>query len=100
MADNLGVNPIPFSSEDEGIDFPTKAKLRVEETMKKIFNTPTIEPAQVYVVWFAYVMGGWKAIVSTTIADGRIYEVTYNKAKDETYVDVYIKHRQEIFGDG
>lgn len=44
-----------------------------------------------YVVWFAFILGGWKALVSSTEPDGRYYEVTFNKAKDETYLDTYVK---------
>lgn len=45
----------------------------------------------VYVVWFTYTLGNWKALCSTTLPDGRYYEVTFNAAKQEAYVDTYIK---------
>jgi len=44
-----------------------------------------------YVVWFCYILGGWKALVSTTLPDGMYYEVTYNATKKETYIDAYKK---------
>lgn len=44
-----------------------------------------------YVVHFTYILGRWKALVSTTIPDGMYYEVTYDGAKDEIYVDAYKK---------
>lgn len=46
---------------------------------------------EVYVVWFTYILGNWKALVSTTLPDGMYYEVTYNAAKGETYLDAYKK---------
>ena len=46
---------------------------------------------QVYVVWFCKTLQNWKAIVSTDIPDGMIYELTYNGDKRETYVDAYKK---------
>jgi hypothetical protein len=46
---------------------------------------------EVYVVWFNSTLNNWKAMVSTTIPDGMYYEVTYNWAKGETYVDAYKK---------
>lgn len=46
---------------------------------------------EVYVVWFCYILGGWKALVSTTIPDNKYYEVTFNKDTDEMYVDTYLK---------
>jgi len=97
MADNLGVNPIPFSSSAEGIDFPTRAKMMVEEVVKNSYNTEVVAPAMVYVVWFCFTLGGWKALCSTSIADGRYYEVTFNKDTQETYVDIYVKMKQEVF---
>jgi hypothetical protein len=43
----------------------------------------------VYVVSFEYVLGHWKAFVSTTLPDGMYYEVTHNSAKRETYLTSY-----------
>ena len=40
---------------------------------------------EVFIVWFCKTLQNWKAIVSTTISDGMIYEVTYNGDKKETY---------------
>lgn len=96
MADNL--KGIPFSSDDEGIDFPTKAKRLVRHQINVVgIGTPRTEKInqisidEIYVVWFAYVMGQWKAILSTSRPDGRIWEVTYNRAREEVYVDTYLK---------
>ena len=50
-----------------------------------------IELDDVYVVWFCYILGGWKALVSTTVPDNMYYEVTYNVAVGETYLDAYKK---------
>ena len=51
-------------------------------------NAPDFD---VYVVWFAYILGGMKALLSTTLYDGMYYEVTYNKATKEIYLDAYKK---------
>lgn len=45
----------------------------------------------VYVVWFCKTLQNWKALVSTTLEDGRYYEVTYNGEAGETYLDAYSK---------
>ena len=50
-----------------------------------------LEEDDVYIVWFCYILGGWKALISTTVPDGMYYEVTHNKEKDETYLDAYKK---------
>ena len=44
-----------------------------------------------YVVWFCKVLGNWKALISTDKFNGVYWEVTYNGAKDEAYVDRYVK---------
>lgn len=54
----------------------------------------------VYIVWFCYILGGWKALVSTTVVDGMYYEVTHNKEKGETYLDVYKKWDNVCVKDG
>ena len=48
-----------------------------------------------YVTWFNYTLGNWKELVSTTVPDGKYYEVTYNADAKKTYVDVYIKFDQK-----
>lgn len=50
-----------------------------------------LEFDQTFVVMFSYILGGWKALVSTTIPDGMYYELTYNVTKGETYLDAYKK---------
>lgn len=56
-----------------------------------------IEIHDVYVVWFCYILGGWKALCSTNIEDGKYYEVTHDSNKDRTYVDEYAKRNQLVF---
>jgi hypothetical protein len=93
MADNL--KGIPFSSDDEGIDFITRAK----EAVYIVANAQITElkREELYVVWFAFVRGNWKALISTSIPDGRIYEVSYKAEHDGSdgpaslIVDSYIK---------
>ena len=45
----------------------------------------------IQVVWFAHVLGNKKTIMIANGPNNRIYEVTYNAAKDELYVDAYSK---------
>lgn len=51
----------------------------------------------IYVVWFCYILGGWKALCSTEVEDGKYYEVTHDEEHDCTYVDEYVKKHQEVF---
>lgn len=53
-------------------------------------RTP-LAPTDFYVVWFAKTLDNWKALVSTDAVNGLYFEVTYNGAKQETYVDIYNK---------
>jgi hypothetical protein len=54
-------------------------------------HNPHITTDEVFVVWFAKVLGHWKAMVSTDVISGLYWEVTYNGVKKETYVDRYTK---------
>ena len=98
MADNL--KGIPFSSDDEGKTFPEVAKDLVFEQALALgvrLNRPTFSRAEVYVVWFAYVLGHWKALCSTSLPDGRYYEVTFHKERQVAFVDTYVKtHNVEV----
>lgn len=79
MADNL--KGIPFSSDDEGQSFPEMAKDIVR----------AVTTGTVYVVWFAYTLGNWKALCSTDLPDGLYYEVTYDRDKKVAFLDTYVK---------
>ena len=48
-------------------------------------------PDDVYVVWLCKALGNNKALLATPAMDGIYYEITYNGAKNEAYVDVYKK---------
>lgn len=54
-------------------------------------NKPVhISTNDVYVVWLNRTLQNNKALLSTTIEDGKYYEVTYNGDKNEMYFDVYV----------
>lgn len=56
-----------------------------------------ISTSDVYVVWLNRTLQNNKALLSTTIADGMYYEVTYNGDKNEMYFDAYKhKYNEEI----
>lgn len=69
----------------------------VETTLDK--SDPEIA-FNVYVVWFSKTLQNWKALLSTTLSDGKYYEVTHNGDKQETYVDVYVKVDNRCVVDG
>lgn len=77
-------------------EFISKAKDLVEDY---ISYQPTPQNAgdnmlgdfEVYVVWYAYILGNMKALLASTLNDDRYFEVTYSKAKNEIYIDVYHK---------
>lgn len=92
MANNL--TGIPFSTEDEGVSYPTKAKAAV--VMATSHEERPLDLSEVYVVWFAYTLGSYKALVSSSRFDGRYFEVIYDVKNDRTFVDFYLKIGQEI----
>jgi hypothetical protein len=98
MADNQ--KGIPFGTADEGIDYPGMAKQMVYEqalSLGVLEEHPTFSISEVYVVWFAYVLGNWKALCSTSLPDGRYYEVTYKASESKAFVDTYAKtHNVEV----
>ena len=75
------------------MNFPTNiAILNVENYVIQHLDKSDPNPEfDVYVVWFCYILGGWKCLVSTTLPDGMYYEVTYDKNKNLIYLDAYKK---------
>lgn len=92
MADNL--KGIPFSTDDEGISYPDQAKAAV--VMATNLDEEPLSLDEIYVVWFSYTLGNWKALLSTSRPDGRYFEVIHDAKKDCTYVDFYLKIGQEV----
>lgn len=71
-----------------------KAKNTIFDDVTKHFDATDnikIGMDDIYIVWFCKTLQNWKALLSTTLPDGKYYEVTYNGDKKETYVDVYVK---------
>ena len=79
-------------------EFTEKAKKLVREYTADHLDKADEAPAfDVFVVWNAYILGNMKALLSTTLPDGMYYEVTYNKAKNEIYLDAYKKFENICF---
>ena len=92
---NWRVNMVAEMAPDEAPVvpfFPALAANLVYDHVKALLE-PTDQapftPGDVYLVTFSFVLGNWKALVSTTLPDGMYYEVTHNSVKDETYITSY-----------
>ena len=46
---------------------------------------------EVYIVWKCKTLQNWKYLISSTLADGMYYELTFNGDKKEWYLDAYSK---------
>ena len=60
----------------------------VEEHLDKSASKQQFE---VFVVWQCCILGNAKWLLSITLPDSMYYEVTYNKIKNEFYLDAYKK---------
>lgn len=82
--------------------YHNKAKFLVTENFNTTFlggSDIKAELKHFYVVWFAKVVGNWKALISTDLISGQYWEVSYNGTKNETYVDHYNKRGNAVFSD-
>ena len=66
------------------------------ENADKTDGNPITE-ADVFVVWSCKTLQNNKALLSTTVADGMYYELTYNGDKRELYFDAYKKWKNICF---
>jgi Family of unknown function (DUF6275) len=62
-------------------------------------KTDPVPEFDIYIVWFCFTLGNWKALISTTLPDGMYYEVTYDKAMRRAYLDVYKKFHNQMIPD-
>lgn len=51
----------------------------------------------VYVVQFTYILGNWRAMVSTSLPDGMYYEVVYEKRRGTARLDAYKRSDHQEF---
>ena len=76
-------------------DFEVKAKQElirlIEETYGETFGIEDIS-----VVWMAHLLRHKKGIFVDNGKNQRLYEVTYNSATNEMYVDLYEKRRNVV----
>lgn len=63
----------------------------VNNHFDKTDDVKPINIKDVYVVWMCKTLQNSKALLSTTVPDGKYYEMTYNGDKNELYMDVYTK---------
>lgn len=76
-------------------EFVKLSKRLVREKVLDIHGYDPTEDLDVYVVWLVKALQNNKALLSTTVSDGRYYEVTHNGDKDEVYVDTYVKEENK-----
>ena len=77
-------------------EFEVAAKNAVIDVIKKQYDE-TYPIGQINVVWMAHLLGFKKAILIDAGANQRIYEVTYNRDKNEMYVDAYEKASNTVY---
>ena len=44
-----------------------------------------------FVVWYSWILGNQKCLISTTMPDGMYYEVTFDRDRGKIYLDAYKK---------
>ncbi len=78
-------------------EFVRIAKQAIRDMLKETTD-PTdkvdYDSIEIYFVTCTFVLGSIKGMFSTSIQDGKYYEVTYNNDTHEMYVDMYVKVRQ------
>lgn len=84
--ESLYVSPDPDSMLDAFVDYYNN---NIAD-----FDVPAIERHEAFVVWFCYIVGNAKCLISTTRPDHMYYELTYHLDKKQLHVDAYkkVKH--------
>lgn len=73
----------------------TKAAKKIVKKYSNEKNKQQISLEEIYVVWSCKTLQNNKALLSTTVPDGRYYEVTYDGDKQRFYFDAYVKEHNE-----
>lgn len=59
--------------------------------MEHLDKSDPVPEFRVYIVWKCKALQNWKYLISSSLADGMYYELTYNGDKREWYLDAYKK---------
>jgi hypothetical protein len=78
-------SPLPMIARALVFDYVMEHLGSDEERMKFRFD-------DVHVISFTYIMGNWKAIIGTSVADDTCFEVTYDSHDGVASVDAYRKY--------
>lgn len=83
-------------TRDNPHDHPLRARRLVQEALYEREADAYHPLDDIYLVWFCYILGGWKALVGYE-HDKFYYEVTHDVVKGQTYVDTYVKQSQSVY---
>ena len=72
-------------------EFEKAAKNAVIEVLKDEHDIYGISIEKLNFVWFSYTLGNMKCLIYSPEMGPKYAEVTYNKAADDMYVDIYQK---------
>jgi predicted nuclease of restriction endonuclease-like RecB superfamily len=83
----------PGSRENLDPDrFLRAAKQLAVDNYNRHYNPDTdaaLTMDDVYIVWFAKALGNWRAIVSSNVARGLLYDISYSGHRAEVTIDVF-----------
>lgn len=75
---------------DDVMDFKAMSIVRsyIDEHFDKSETSPEYT---VFTVWKSKILQNWKYLISSSLSDGKYYELTYNGNRGEWYLDCYVK---------
>ena len=71
-------------------EFEKAAKQALAKKLNEEYDEDFV-PRDISMVWFGYILGNMKGLFIDNSVNARYYEVTYNRAADEMYIDMYTK---------
>lgn len=86
----------PFLGSTEFIVTARNAVLDIVRQQLDPTDNVEITLDDVYEVTHSYILGNQKAMISTSLPDGKYYEVTYDATRHFMYIDCYVKFDQEL----
>ena len=76
-------------------EFEVAAKNAVIAAVKERYHED-YQIQDVQIVWMARILGFMKTILIDNGGNARLYEVTYNRERNEMYVDMYSKDKNVV----
>lgn len=83
---------VPDKSDPEGyVEIAKRAVLTNYNSIRDETKSRALEPGDLYIINYGRILQNWEVFITSPVARGVIWQVTYNNYRNEVYLHVHQK---------